>query len=76
MESMKTTVTKENQKGVRYFFHKKLTYKGTANPICVRRNGKTQVWKTRPTEFKIPIKYGLYEFGYITHENCNEWTID
>lgn len=31
-----------------------------------RRNGKTQAWKTRPDEFKIPVKFGLYGYGYIT----------
>ena len=42
----------------------------------VRRTGKTKVWKTRPLEFKIPVKYGLYESGYIDHTNCQNWTID
>lgn len=31
-----------------------------------RRNGKTKLWKTRPNEFRIPVKRGLYEYGYIT----------
>lgn len=25
----------------------------------LRRNGSTQLWKTRPTEFRIPVKAGL-----------------
>lgn len=33
--------------------------------VNMRRNGKTKLWKTRPTEFKIPIKIGLREYGYI-----------
>lgn len=36
--------------------------------LC-RRNGKTQVWKTRPNEFRIPIKYGFRSFGAVTHDN-------
>lgn len=32
-----------------------------------RRNGSTQTWKTRPTEYRIPVKNGLKNFGYITH---------
>lgn len=24
-----------------------------------RRNGKTQVWVTRPNDYRVPIKYGL-----------------
>lgn len=30
-----------------------------------RRNGKTQTWVTRPTHYRIPVKYGLYDFGNI-----------
>lgn len=32
-----------------------------------RRNGKTQTWKTRPGDFRVPIKYGLYSYGQLTH---------
>ena len=39
----------------------------------VRRSGKTQTWKTRPEEFKMPVKYGMYESSYATHENANDW---
>jgi hypothetical protein len=37
-----------------------------------RRNGALKLWKTRPTEFRQPVKYGLYGFGYITHSNLDE----
>ena len=33
-----------------------------------RRNGKTQVWKTRPDEFRVPVKFGLYGYDAITHK--------
>lgn len=36
-----------------------------------RRNGKTQVWKTRPDDFRVPIKYGLYSYGEITPDNAH-----
>lgn len=36
-----------------------------------RRNGKTQTWKTRPDEFKVPVKYGLYQYAYITDANAH-----
>jgi hypothetical protein len=32
-------------------------------------NGKVQVWKNEPYRFKIPVKYGLYGFGYVTDKN-------
>lgn len=38
-----------------------------------RRSGMTKTWKTRPEEFKVPVKYGLYESFYITHENAGEF---
>lgn len=41
------------------------------NLWLVRRSGKTQTWKTRPGEFRIPIKYGFRGTGQITHENVN-----
>lgn len=41
----------------------------------VRSSGKCQTWVTRPEEFKLPVKYGLYESGYITHANAHEWTL-
>ena len=33
-------------------------------PRCYnwRRNGRTQIWKSRPDDFSIPLKYGLYEY--------------
>lgn len=45
------------------------------NPMRVRVSGQCKLWKTRPTEFKLPVKYGLYESGYITHLNASEWVI-
>ena len=40
-------------------------------PINWRANGKCQTWKTRPDEFKLPIKHGLYDYDYLTHENAH-----
>lgn len=38
-----------------------------------RRNGQTKVWKTKPSTFRIPVKYGLYNYGYITPSNAHEF---
>lgn len=35
-----------------------------------RVNGMVKTWKTRPTHFRIPIKYGLYGYDYLDHNNC------
>ena len=34
----------------------------------VRRNGRTKLWVTRPTHFRIPIKFGLKYCEVITHD--------
>ena len=36
-----------------------------------RRNGKTKLWKTRPTEYQVPIKHGLYDYDTITPDKVN-----
>ena len=43
-------------------------------PVRWRRNGRTKIWKTRPHDFKIPVKHGMYDYGYITPENMHEFT--
>jgi hypothetical protein len=39
----------------------------------VRRNGRTQTWKTRPGHFRIPCKYGLYTYVQIWHHEAESW---
>lgn len=41
-----------------------------------RRNGQTHTWKTRPNDFRIPVKFGLYDYGYITHMNAHMFTVE
>lgn len=41
----------------------------------VRRNGKTKLWKTRPDDFKIPVKAGLRECGYIDYHNVDQFVV-
>ena len=38
-----------------------------------RRNGVTQTWKTRPDEFRTPIKFGLYAYSQLTHHNAADF---
>ena len=35
----------------------------------VRKNGQTKLWKTRPQDFYIPIKFGLKGYGKITNHS-------
>ena len=45
-------------------------------PLVCRVNGACQVWKTRPLEFKLPVKYGLKQCFYITPFNAEEWSLE
>lgn len=40
-----------------------------------RASGKCKTWKTRPDHFRLPVKYGIYQSCYITHENAHEWSV-
>ena len=44
------------------------------NPVLARVNGKMQVWKTRPEDFKLPMQHGLYNYVYITPTNAHLWS--
>lgn len=44
-------------------------------PARARVNGAVKFWKTRPTEFRIPWKHGLYTYGYVDHDNASDWNI-
>ena len=34
-----------------------------------RRNGATKAWKRSPERYQVPVKYGLYRYGYITESD-------
>lgn len=38
-----------------------------------RVNGKCKVWKTRPDDFQLPVKYGLKTCFYIHPYEAKEW---
>lgn len=62
---------------VRRFYHKTLRYqrrgKPTGPPLECRANGVCKTWKTRPSDFRLPVKYGLRDCFYITPDNAHEW---
>lgn len=45
------------------------------SPLRCRVNGQCKIWKTRPEEFRLPVKHGLKECFYITESNSAEWSI-
>lgn len=46
------------------------------SPLRVRTSGRVKTWKTRPGEFRVPVKYGLYTHGEITHNSMHNWLIE
>lgn len=44
------------------------------NPAKVRVSGKCQTWKTRPNDFSLPVKFGLYEsFRIVNDAFAEHW---
>lgn len=41
----------------------------TRTVTFVRVSGACKTWKTRPEDFRVPVKHGLYENGEITERN-------
>lgn len=67
-------VTKEQAQSARNFTH--ITLIGSDKlPVRCRAMGKCQTWKTRPNEFKLPVKHGLYQSFYITQDNADQWDV-
>lgn len=56
-------------------FHHTTAKNADGTPLRCRANGKCKTWKTRPDEFRLPVKYGLKQCFYITEDNANEWNI-
>lgn len=56
------------------FYHRTALYKDGIRHIEARRNGATKTWVRRPNEFRIPVKYGMYDCFYITDKDASNWS--
>lgn len=45
-------------------------------PHSWRANGKCKVWKRDTSRFQLPIKHGLYSYGYIDETNCHLFEVE
>ena len=82
-ERAEVAAAEPNEEGLKHFsrldaenareWHHVSKKNADGTPMRVRRNGKTQTWKTRPGEFRIPVKHGMYDYGDITHETASQW---
>ena len=56
------------------FYHKyALNADGSARRVRV--SGKCKTWKTRPTQFSLPVKFGLYTSLRITDQTCEDFLV-
>jgi hypothetical protein len=55
--------------------HHKTLKNADGTPIRAKVNGAVKFWTTRPNEFRIPAKRGLYEYGYITEADGANWSL-
>jgi hypothetical protein len=55
--------------------HHKTAKNADDTPQRFRVNGKPKIWKTRPNEVQVPVKRGMYEFGYLTEHNIAEFEL-
>lgn len=49
------------------FLYHKREKSSDGTPVRARSSGKCKIWKTRPNDFKLPVKHGLYGSFYIQH---------
>jgi len=66
--------SKEDILNASEFWHR-LSRNADNSPARCRKSGKLQVWKTRPTEFKQPVKHGLKDSFYLTPANISDWVV-
>lgn len=52
-------------------FHEDSARRADGTCYVHRRNGATQTWKSRPADFRTPIKYGLRGYGQLTPANAH-----
>lgn len=67
-------ITRETVSDANEFWHRYMR-NADNSPVRCRRSGKTKLWKTRPNDYRIPVKYGLKKSFYLTHETSINWCI-
>ena len=68
-------ITKEQAMALTHgttLYHSGFTNKD-GTPMRCRVNGTCWTWKTRPEEFRLPVKMGMYKNAYITQVNAAQW---
>jgi len=66
------SLTVEDLQAGHEFWHR-LVSNADGTPIRCRKSGAIKTWKTRPGQFRQPVKYGLKTSFYLTPENIGDW---
>ena len=53
------------------FYHVSLL-NSDKTPVRCRVSGMCKTWVRRPSKFRLPVKYGLYQSFYINESNAVE----
>ena len=71
------TISLSQAKKLRYGNHiyNKRSYYSNGCRRVVKVNGAPKTWKKNPHRVQIPYKYGMYEYGYITESDLDDWSI-
>lgn len=67
-------ITKTDALAARSFEHVSLK-NADGTPMRCRANGQCQTWKTRPDDFRLPVKHGLRGTFALTPSNAADWRV-
>tara|TARA_R100001244_G_scaffold68739_2_gene56189 strand:- start:457 stop:675 length:219 start_codon:yes stop_codon:yes gene_type:complete len=59
----------------RDILHHKELKNTDGTPLRIRVNGQCKTWKTRPEEFRVPCKHGMYDYLYVTQIDGDMWEV-
>lgn len=72
-------LTLEQAKNLRYgqhLYHMTAKNADEKTPQCFKVNGKPKTWKRNPSAVQVPLKRGLYEYGYMTEDMLQDFSLD
>ena len=73
LEGGEKMITLEQAKGLHHgqILHHVTNKNADKTPQRWKVNGKVKTWKRSPERVRIPVKYGLYSFDYITEDTLD-----
>lgn len=74
---MKNMVCRENVESLRpdNIIHHMSAKNADGTSLRGKVNGMVKLWKRYPLKFRLPMKYGIRTYFYITEDNAKDWYI-